>query len=234
MIPRQPAPLDFEAVEHQQNLANLIEVAEEIAVRSERLRTRILHFSAQFDIPEDDYWRDLEAIPNGPLAAVLAREARRQNVHENAAAQYVEALPHVMEFRRLPSSGPNAYYINRDGQVATGEQLGNAPRPSKSLDFQWRTGVVTCYAAQKYTREGGGNQDNQFNEVSQLLRNFLPRINNGVALFVLVDGPYYNEARLAQLQGVVRQQPPRSYVVSVNVLQPILEEIADANPHLPG
>ena len=204
-------------------------MAEEIAQKSERLRTRILHFAEQFDVQEADFWRDLEANPNGPLAAVLAREARRQNVHERAAADYIERLTHVAQFRKLPSSGPNACYVNGDGQIVTRAQLAGARPPSKSIDFQWRTGTVTCYAAQKYTKEGGGNQDNQFNEIQSLLRNFLQRINNDIALFVLVDGPYYNQARLDRLVALIRLQNPRSYVTSVNELQPILANIVSPN-----
>ena len=225
-VPQPPEPLIFEDLEHRQNLANFIQMGEEIPQRSERLATRIAHFSAQFDIPEQDFWRDLEANPNGPLAAVLAREARRQNIHENAAAEYVRQLDNVEVFRKLPSTGPNAQYLNADGQVVTGQQLGQAPRPSKSIDFRWRTGNITCYAAQKYTREGGGNQDNQFNEIERLLRNFLPRINNGTTLLVLVDGPYYTEQRLARLRGFSRNRTPRSYVTSINELQPLLNQIA--------
>lgn len=228
--PQNPPPLDFEAVEHERNLANRSEMADEIAQRSERLRTRILHFSEQFDIPEADFWRDLEANPNGPLAAVLAKEARRQNVHENSAADYVEGLSHVEQFRKLPSTDPSACYVNGDGQIVTRAQLSGARPPSKSIDFQWCTGTVTCYAAQKYTKEGGGNQDNQFNEIQSLLRNFLQRINNDVALFVLVDGPYYTESRLGLLRGLMRLQNPRSYVASVNELPPIPQEIAAAHP----
>lgn len=224
----QPEPLNFENIEHQLNLANLQEMSQEIPNRSKRLAIRVAHFSAQFDIPEEDFWRDLEANSNGPLAAVLTREARRQNVHENAAAEYVQLLENIENFRKLPSTGPNAQYINADGQVVTRRQLENAPPPSKSIDFQWRTGFVTCYAAQKYTREGGGNQDNQFNEIVRLLQNFQRRINNGTALFVLVDGPYYTDQRLTRLQGLTRGQSPRSYVTSINQLQFILNEIVES------
>lgn len=220
--------LDFEANERQRNSANLAAVEEEIAQRSGRLRTRILHFAEQFGIPEEDFWRDLEANPRGPLAATLAREARRQNIHENAAAAYVEALPLVSDFRKLPSVGKNALYVNSDGQILSGEQLAGAPRPSKSIDFQWTTAEINFYAAQKYTKAGGGNQDNQFNELERLLRNFQGRTNNGVALIVLVDGPYYNESRLARLQGLVRLQSPFSYVVGVNELHTLLGQIFNA------
>ena len=228
MVNQQIEPLDFEANERQRNLANLSAVEEEIAQRSVRLRTRILHFAEQFGIPEEDFWRDLDANPSGPLAATLAKEARRQNIHETAAAAHVEALPHVSDFRKLPSTGPNAKYVNSDGQILSGEQLADAPRPSKSLDFQWTTAGITCYAAQKYTKAGGGNQDNQFNEIEQLLRNFQGRTNNGVALIILVDGPYYNESRLARLQGLVRLQSPFSYVVGVNELHTLLGQIVNA------
>ena len=225
-LPQPPEPLIFEDLEHLQNLVNLNQMDEEIQQRSARLATRIRHFSLQFDIPEEEFWRALEDNPYGPLAAVLAREARRQNIHENAAGEYVRRLDNVEVFRKLSSVGPNAQYLNGDGQVVTGQQLGQAPRPSKSLDFRWQTGNVTCYAAQKYTREGGGNQDNQFNEIERLLRNFLPRINNHTALFVLVDGPYYTEQRLTRLRGFTRNQPPSSYVTSINNLQPVLNQIA--------
>ena len=225
--PVPPEPLDFENIEHQLNLDNLQEMAQEIPNRSERLTTRVAHFSAQFDIPEEDFWRDLNDNPNGPLAAVLAREARRQNVHENAAAEYVRQMINVQGFQKLRSTGRNALYINADGQIVTGEQLAGAPRPSKSIDFRWLTGNVTCYAAQKYTREGGGNQDNQFNEVVRLLQNFQRRINNDTALFILVDGPYYTDQRLTQLRGLTRAQAPHSYVTSIDQLQTFLNAIAD-------
>lgn len=63
---QQVPSLDFEANERRQNLENLAGVEAEIAQRSDRLRTRILHFSEQFSIPEEDFWRDLDANPSGP------------------------------------------------------------------------------------------------------------------------------------------------------------------------
>lgn len=41
----EPQPPDFEAIERRQNLANRADIDAEIAQRSERLRTRILHFA---------------------------------------------------------------------------------------------------------------------------------------------------------------------------------------------
>ena len=220
------ATLDFESLEREVNRQNLLAVKEEISNRSSRLRKRILHFSEQFGIPEHRYWAALDADPMGPLASTLAREARRQNIHEKHAADFIKNMNHVSNFEKLPATGSNALYLNRDGQFVTRSQLGRAPKPSKSLDFQWNTKGIRCLAAQKYTKEGGGNQDSQFNELELLLRNFVQRTYNGMALFILVDGAYYTEDRLNLLRGLVRLQPPRSYVESVNSLQSLLLNIA--------
>lgn len=221
--------LDFEYFERVACQENLMNVRQEVQQRAPRLRKRILHFSELFGIPEQSYWDALEVDPSGPLASTLAREARRQNIHEKEAAKYVSELDFVANFEKLKASGPNALYLNRDGQLQTGDQLKNVRKPSKSLDFRWITNGLHCLAAQKYTKEGGGNQDSQFNELVQLLQNYAVRTNNGVALFILVDGAYYNEARLAKLFGLVRTKPPKSYVTSVNSLQDVLREIVAAS-----
>ena len=221
--------LDFEALEHERNLQNLDAVKKEISYRSERLRTRILHYSKHFGIPEQRYWEALDADPKGPLASTLAKEARRENIHEKNAAAYIAQMDLVSDFVKLKSQGPNALYLNRDGQDVTGRQLGRAPKPSKSIDFQWNTRGLRCLAAQKYTKEGGGNQDSQFKELELLLRNFAQRTYNQIALFILVDGAYYTEERLNLLRGLVRLQPPKSYVTSVNDLQNLLNNVAMGN-----
>jgi len=90
----------------------------------------------------------------------------------------------------------------------------------------WHTIGVRCLAAQKYTKEGGGNQDSQFTELELLLRNFAQRTYNDIALFILVDGPYYDDRHLKLLKSLVRLQPPYSYVASVNTLQDLLRNVA--------
>lgn len=218
-------PLDFEANERAQNERNLAEVADEIAMRSDRVAKRIAHYSGHFGIPASEYWDALNADPTGPLASTLAKEARRQNIHERATAEYIANMPLVSDFRKLPAKGDNAIYITSDGQFVTGADLGDASKPSKSIDFAWQTGNITCYAAQKYIKEGGGHQLGSFIEMETLLTNFMPRRNNDTALFALVDGAFFTETRLNQLRGLVRLQSPFSYAVSVNELMPILESL---------
>ena len=226
---RQLPQLDFEAIEHERNLENLAAMEQQVADRSDALAERISHFSQQFDLPEDRFWQALDNDPAGPLAAVLATYARRQNIHEEAAAYRIELLDHVEEFHKLPRQGRGVHYIAENGQIVLRNQLGRRePRPSEAIDFTWQTGDITCYAAQKYTKEGGGNQDSRFDETIRLLSNFTLQQDENIALFVIVDGAYYTDSRLEQLQELVKGESPRSYVVSINDLQQILNKIVDA------
>ena len=220
--------VDFNELEHQISLANLDDMLDEIVQRSERLQTRVAHFADRSGIPEEDFWNGLQSDPSGPLAAVLALEARRQNTFKKAVAECVHKLDHVDTFRKLPSSGPSAHYVDERGRIITGRQLPDRRRPSKPLDFHWETGGITCYAAQRYIREEGGHQNTQFKEILSLLENFQHGSNDGIALFILVDGEYFDQSRLVQLRELAVHRNSVVYVTSVNALQPILEDMVGA------
>ena len=221
--------LDFEETERQHNLANFDAMEQEIFDRSDALSERIARYSEQFDVAAQEFWDALDANPRGPLAVVLATEARRQNLHHELADAHIRQLAYVVNFHELPRRGRGVQFIGENGQIVLSGQLAKGePRPSEALDFTWQTGDLTCYAAQKYTREGGGNQDSRFDETLRLLGNFHQFHDRDVALFVIVDGGYFTENRLEQLRELVRDEEPRSYVVGINNLQQILNQIVDA------
>jgi len=103
-------------------------------------------------------------------------------------------------------------FITSDG----GLQKNMKAAPSKSLDFQWETGNFTVYAAHKYTKEGGGNQDSQFKEMRDLLEKFQKAsVNSCTALLVIVDGPYYSEKRMSDLRRFCRTTKPLSHAMPI-------------------
>lgn len=76
------------------------------------------------------------------------------------------------------------------------------------------TGIV-CYAAHKFTREPGGAQDHQRNELIRLLQLFKVSNDNKVALFTICDGPYYDNRTLSILCGHERKESPYSFACSI-------------------
>ena len=179
-----------------------------------QIETYIGRFGYEKSAVEDKIMKD-------PMfAANFSREPRRQGFHETIAAEWLKEQS--LDITILPKSGNNALYITRDGMIIKlpeGEQ-----RPSKSLDFCWTYNSITFYAMHKYTKEGGGNQDNQFKEMVGLLHSFLGASNPSNALIVIVDGPYYTERRMCELISQTRTNPPMSFATPIQGVPAILEE----------
>lgn len=212
-----PPPPDYEQIERDQWRENALRVPDELASNSNRLLLRIRSFIGRFGFPEQDVRRKVQT--DQMFAAHFAKEPRRTGIHERHAGEWIRLLPQVCDFVTLPKGGSQAKYITSDGNIHVGH-LTN--RPGKSLDFEWRTGPITCYAAHKYTKESGGNQDSQHQEMVKLLRSFQSCHDPDCALFVIVDGPYYTGPRMTELRHHVRQTPPRSYAITIAELPAIL------------
>lgn len=217
-MPANPPP-DYEKYEREQWKANAAEVPHEVKSRSDRLKERIRSFIARFGFAEADV--EQKVREDEMFAAHFAKEPRRTGLHEVLAATWIKALPMVEDFHSLPKSGTNAIYVTGDGNIMTLRT--GAQRPGKSLDFRWRTKGIVCYAMHKYTKEGGGNQDSQHKEMVAVLKNFMSCNEPGCALFIIVDGPYYQGKKLEELRTHTRDHLPRSYVLSIGDLPAILE-----------
>ena len=216
-MPDNPPP-DYEAIEIEMWRKNAKEVADEVKSGSERLKERIGLYVSRFGFSEQEV-RD-KIVADSMFAAYFAKEPRRMGFHEAAAAKWINCLSSVKNFKVLPKGGANAIYVTSDGNIQTGP-LKN--RPGKSLDFMWETGKTICYAMHKYTKEGGGNQDSQFQEMVLLLRNFQSCNDKNCILFVIADGEYYHGKKMNELRNHVRSQPPKSYALSIQELPGVLE-----------
>lgn len=219
---RRPPP-DYTALEHQAWRTNASQVIARLEGDEPNLGKRIATFVRRFGfrVPEVR-----EKIRSDPMfRAHFAIEPRRQGFHERIAAEWIRSLPEVGDFRVLPKSGRNAVYITSDGEVRRGLRK----PPAKSLDFTWRAEGHRCYAAHKYTLEGGGNQDSQFNEMRSLLEHFQKaHADADIVLVVIVDGPYYTDAKMEQLRRFVRSSAPFSYAVPIEDLPDTLRRLRES------
>ena len=216
-------PPDWDGIEKEMWGENHAMVAKEADEKSERLMKRVALFVWRFDYDEEDV---LSKIRDDEIfAALFAKEPRRQSPHERIVAGYLGQFADLIAFERLKQSGRTALYINRDGEIRKGEDI-QGDKPSKALDFAWKTpNGIKCYASHKYTREGGGNQDSQFIEQRTLLRNLQSRSTNDTALFVICDGPYYDNNRMSTLQAHCRTVSPLSYAVHIEEIPGLVVQL---------
>ena len=157
------------------------------------------------------------------FANTFTTDPKRQTFHENIALEWLKQEKSIKQLIKLRSSGKDAFYITSDGDIVKGKPS----NPGKSLDFRWKTGNTTVYATHKYTKSkrGGGSQDNQAKDVSELLKRFQSSKQKNVALVAIVDGQYYTPDRLAELKRYIRQSQPYSFVGDIASVPKFLNDL---------
>ena len=211
-----PEPPDYDAIERKEWIENARVVPDRLETCEPNLLKRIQTFVWRFGFSDSSIHKKIK--DDEMFAAHFAKEPRRTGLHERVAAEWLRQWTSVSEFKILPKSGAKAFYITSDGEIRKG--MKNAP--SKSLDFYWETGNIKIFAAHKYTKEGGGNQDSQYNEMRQLLRNFQNARDRDKILIVIVDGPYYTDSKMSELFNSTRSHPPQSYACHIEDVPEIL------------
>ena len=88
----------------------------------------------------------------------------------------------------MPAGGGDACYVCNDGIVRKGDVNKGL---TKSIDFRWEFDGNTYYAAHKYTKDEGGAQDNQFNDLCNFLINASKSKDENVYFLAIGDGDYY-------------------------------------------
>ena len=214
---KKPAPPDWEKLEQKKWRANAKSVPQRLSQDDNGITKQISTYNWRFGHKVKAI---KDKIKDDPMfAAHFAKDPKKQSMHEKIAEGYLRELIAVSGFVALPKSGNKAKYVTSDGEIRLGKDF-TGSKPSKSLDFEWQSHGLTCYASHKYTREGGGSQDNQYREQKKLLINFLGCEDKDVVLFAICDGAYYDNKKMEELTSQTRTLSPCSFAVHI-------EEVSD-------
>lgn len=216
-IPYKPPP-DYDATECKAWRQNARQVTDRLSKQDIHILKRVETYIDRFGYTLNEVSEKICADPM--FASHFAKEPRRTGFHERVAAEWINEIECVANFATLPKAGVHAYYVTSDGEI----RIGLKHRPSKSLDFKWGVGDTKCYAMHKYTKEGGGNQDSQFNEMIDILKKFHSCPHQDTILLVVVDGAYYTQERMEKLITHTRTHRPKSYATHIEGVPKILEE----------
>lgn len=216
-------PPDYDRIEQELWEKHKTEVRDMLEEQDDGLLRRIRTFAEHFGFDE---MKVREKIENDLMfACCFAKDATKTGFQEKEAGKYLKKFPELIQsFKLLPKTGKNAKYMDEDGNIVTGEKPENG---SKSLDFMWTVDNthIECFASHKFTREGGGAQNHQRDELIRLLKMFKNCNNKRIALFAICDGPYYNEQNLSLLCQHVRKEPPYSFACSVGDVPKNVEKL---------
>lgn len=206
-------PPDYDKVEMDLWRKHGSEVISLLNNHDRGLMRRIRTFCERFGFDEQDVCRKI--VDDFIFACCFAKDAKKTGFEEKEAEKYLRMFPYkIRSIKTLPKSGKNAYYFNQNGNLITGKK----PTGIKSLDFTWMVGDthVRCFAAHKVTRESGGAQDHQRDELIKLLQIFKNSTNKDLAFFAICDGAYYDEKTLSMLRDHVRTEPPYSFACPIS------------------
>ena len=167
-----------------------------------QLQENILKVRDEIDNPDfvfkitnhaDKYDRDFNEVRSKILtddffAETFAKDPAKQNLYEKLAAEYVNSIECVNDFKNLANSS-KMFVIN--GEI-TDQRLNDV----KSIDFTFNLVVneikYNFYCSHKYIKAlNGGAQDNQYNDIRNFLRNCDKKSEGNNYFIAICDGPYF-------------------------------------------
>lgn len=158
----------------------------------EDLRTKIGKFAEKWSLAPDEIVSSLKNA-DGLLLLCFAKDPGKQTFHQHYAAKWLGNLPFVENFRELPARGDGALYLYEGKVISHDDKKGK--ETSKSIDFAWKYSfgdkTLNFYATHKYTREEGGAQDNQYQDVKIFHAHAKKCVDKNCLFLSITDGPYY-------------------------------------------
>lgn len=213
-------PPDYAAAERAARSANAENLRNNIT--SVDVLTKIRNWAERNSL-EPEFVR-YKLLTDDTFALHFVKDPSRQSLHQTVAARHIkQQLPLVEDFHSLPASGAKAEYVV-SGMVVSGTQHALMQSEGKSIDFKWAYGrdghTFRVYATHKHTKEEGGSQDNQFQDVKLFLEAAQRCTDPSILFLAICDGEYYQRpydgesSRIASLQRDYGRRRVRACTIS--------------------
>jgi hypothetical protein len=177
---------DYEEIKRDLYRVNLAEAKK--STEQPWLILKVHNFSQNFGFREKKVLAKIKK--DDIVAANFIKDPGRQNFYENQALAFLNSMNSVRSATKLPAGGSNAQYII-DGKLGHSRDFSRIGE-NKSIDFE----VILednsrILLSAKYTKDEGGAQDNQFNDLKNFIKNAEKYPKNDVKFAALADGSYY-------------------------------------------
>ncbi len=205
-------------------------VVSQVLQKDEGMVKKIITYCNKSGYDYDDVVRKIKE--DKMFAFHFAKDPGKQNIFENLAGEYIEGIEFISNYRKLPSSGKKAKYII-EGSIldVVAKENAKATSETKSIDFYWEYNNKEFYALHKYTREGGGAQDNQYTDAKLFIKHANKSISPRRYFLAIVDGDYYDtwdsEAKSSKIENLKKESDKgnRVYALRIGELYELLKNI---------
>lgn len=158
------------------------------AARAGELDKKIESFCKLHGLKKTELIQEIEQ--NEIVAACFAKNPNKQRYHEIVAAKFVKSLRGVRNFFG-PDDGPKKVIVN--GAVMNASEFSKAggSLEVKTIDFRWEYMGRNFFASHKYTKESGGSQDHQYEELQRFIKSANMCTIKNTYFIAIADGRYY-------------------------------------------
>lgn len=162
-----------------------------------KLEEKIKGFSARWGYSKDYILNKLKESDDFILQFSI--DPGKTTYHQHFAANWLkENVPFISNFNEPVNGGDNSL-ICEGGKVLKSKDY-KKEHSSKTIDFafeyEFNNKKLYFYATHKYTKEKGGAQDNQFNDVKLFLKQAMLNTNPDIVLLSITDGEYYQSSKI--------------------------------------
>ncbi len=194
--------IDYDTVYKEALDSNIKAVREEVLDGNKEMIIKMQNYAEKFNIPYKFLVHRI--LQDNLFANNFAKDPAKQSIHQKTAAAYIESIIDVVNFIQLPAGGKRARYVGEDGMMYIGEKKNKGL--TKSIDFYWEYDGKQYYAAHKYTKDEGGAQDNQANDLSSFLKNASKSKLENTIFLAIGDGAYYQKISESEDDGIMRSR----------------------------
>ncbi len=157
------------------------------AARVGEFNRKIENFCRQHGFNREEIVANIES--NRIVAAFFAKNPNKQNFYEKTAERFIRSLKGVSGFKG--SRDQNKDLINGAVINKSTIQKSGGVSDAKTIDFEWNYSACKFYAYHKYTKEGGGSQDNQYKDLQVFIKHANMSTATHTYFIAIADGAYY-------------------------------------------
>lgn len=160
------------------------------------MQIKIKNYATKYDLPYKYVKRKI--LTDSIFANQFAKDPSKQSYNQKCARAFIEENDHIDKVIQLPADGPNALFVV-EGKLVQDRNLARKTGV-KSIDFFWKVKTnkgreVSFYASHKYTKDEGGAQDNQYEDLKKFMENAKVSTEADTYFLAIGDGDYYQRIK---------------------------------------
>jgi hypothetical protein len=162
-------------------------------VNDDGVKKKIEKFCSKFGFDRDEVTKKINEEEF--LRAFFIKEPAKQNLYEKIFGDFLKEMKGITICEKLPASGPDSIFIINQEVRVRRKSDNSITKQAKSMDFHFKYDGIDAdfYVFHKYTKEAGGAQDNQKNDVINAIdKASAVHISDKIYVLFVCDGEYYN------------------------------------------